>query len=190
MRTKTVLTTRRLRLRTWRASDVAPYNRNCNTSQVMDVWLGGVVSPRRLKLEVRYFQRGQERDGYTFWVIERKRDKAFVGFCGLIRVRERRSSVLGEVEIGWRIRADMWRKGYAEEAAVATLKYGFAKLNCERIISRVSPGNVASRGLMGKLGMHRAPQLDYVDPADGMRLIVYAIDRSAARPATEPGDLT
>jgi RimJ/RimL family protein N-acetyltransferase len=173
MRTKTILTTRRLRLRTWRHSDAQAYHRHCNTADVME-HLGGVMTPRQLKLEVRWFMRHQERHGITFWVVERKRDRAFLGFCGLIRVSETSSTVLGKLEIGWRIRSDMWRCGYAYEAAQAALKYGQDHYT-ERIISRVVPSNAASRGLMLKLGMKRLPELDYVDPRDRTPLIVYGV---------------
>lgn len=137
MRSKTILTTRRLRLRTWRAEDARAYQLHCNNENVME-HLGGVMSPRQLKLEVKWFIRHQQRHGISFWVIERKCDRAFLGFCGLIRVAEPNSTVPGKIEIGWRVRSDMWRRGYAYEAAVATLKYGRDQF-AETIISRVIP---------------------------------------------------
>lgn len=51
---KTILTTRRLRLRTWLASDIASYHRHCNTEEVMH-FLGGVVPLRDVRDEVRWF---------------------------------------------------------------------------------------------------------------------------------------
>ena len=173
MRTQTILMTKRLRLRTWRATDAQAYHAHCNTADVME-HLGGVLKPRHLKLEVRWFIRHQKREGLSFWVMERKRDQAFIGFCGLIRVTETISTVLGKIEIGWRVRSDMWRRGYAYEAAHAVLRDGREKYT-ERIVSRVAPGNAPSRGLMEKLGMNRVPELDYVDPRDHMPLIVYEL---------------
>ena len=110
-------------------------------------------------------------------MLERKRDKALLGFCGLIRVRETSNPLLGEIEVGWRIRADMWRRGYAFEAAQAVLAYGFVQLGVERIVARVVSENAASRGVMGKLGMTRRPELDYLDPHDRTPLIVYSKTR-------------
>ena len=173
MRTRTILTTARLRLRTWRASDAKAYHDHCNNADVME-HLGGVLTPRQLKLEVKWLMRHQQQHGITFWVMERNCDRAFMGFCGLIRVTETNSSVLGKVEIGWRVRSDMWRRGYAYEAALATLKYGHDHFS-DPIISRVAPGNDASQGLMRKLGMRRLPELDYVDQRDRASLIVYGV---------------
>jgi RimJ/RimL family protein N-acetyltransferase len=167
MRTRTIVTTQRLRLRTWRASDAQAYNAYCNNADVME-HLGGVMTPRQLRLEVRWFINHQKRYGITFWVMERKRDRAFLGFCGLIRVTETNSTVLGKIEIGWR------RRGYAYEAAEATLKYGQGRF-AEPIVSRVAPANVGSWGLMSKLQMKRMPDLDYVDRRDRAPLIVYGV---------------
>lgn len=177
MATQTVITTRRLRLRTWRRVDWHAFHVHCNTPDVME-WLGGVATVRRVKQEVDWYVRDQLRHGTTFWLME-KRDKTFVGFCGLITVKETSSTVLGELEIGWRVDSGMWRRGFAYEAASACLKYAFEKLLRERVIARVAPGNIASRKLMEKLGMRRWPQRDYVHPADGLPLIVYAIGRDA-----------
>jgi RimJ/RimL family protein N-acetyltransferase len=173
---QTILTTRRLRLRQWRRSDLTLYARHCNTAAVME-WLGGVMTPRGLRQEYDYFQRQQRRNGFTFWVMERKSDKALLGFCGLVRVTERSSTVLGEVEIGWRVRSDMWRRGYAYEAAQAVLRYAFTELCISAVVSRAAAGNEASQALMHKLGMRRAPNLDYIYPSDRTLLCVYVITR-------------
>jgi RimJ/RimL family protein N-acetyltransferase len=173
MPTRTILTTQRFRLRTWRHSDAPAYQRHCNTPEVMQ-HLGGVMTPRQLRLEVAWLIRHQEREGLTFWAMERKKDQAFLGFCGLIRVNEPNTTVNGKIEVGWRVRSDMWRKGYAYEAAQAVLEYGHEHY-AEQIVSRVAPGNVASRGLMHKLGLQRLSALDYVDHRDHLPLIVYGL---------------
>jgi RimJ/RimL family protein N-acetyltransferase len=180
MRSQTILTTRRLRLRQWQRADLTLYARHCNTPDVMG-WLGGVMTPRQVRLDVSYFERQQLRNGFTFWVLERKSDKAFLGFCGLVRVAERSSTVIGQVEIGWRVRSDMWRRGYAFEAASKVLCHGFEHLALERIVSRVAAGNVASRHLMEKLCMTRTPSRDYVHPHDRTKLLVYTLEHTRWR---------
>lgn len=176
MSASTVLTTRRLRLRHWRGGDANFYDRHCNTSDVM-AWLGGVMTRRQLRADLAYFDRQQAFNGFTFWVLERKRDNAFLGFCGLVRVDEFKSTVLDEIEIGWRVRSDVWRRGYSYEAAAAVLSLGFERWKFDRVIARISPGNLASRNLALKLGMRRLPKLDYHHPTDGELLIVYEMTR-------------
>lgn len=174
MLARTILTTRRLRLRQWRRADIKLYARHCNTPEVME-WLGGVMTPRQVLLDYEYFQRQQRRNGFTFWVLERKSDKAFLGFCGLVRITERSSGLFGELEIGWRVRADKWRRGYAHEAAISVFELAFSTLEVPMLVSRVAVCNERSEALMQKLGMRHRPSLDYVHPADRTHLRVYSI---------------
>lgn len=153
---KTVLTTRRLRLRTWRRSDWREYHSHCNTDAVMH-WLGGTVTPRQVQREADWNMRHQDRYGFSFWVVERKRDAALMGFCGLIRVGEVGSPIRGRLEIGWRVRADMWRMGYALEAASATISWISALLPREAIFARIHVHNEASAALAMRLGLERVP---------------------------------
>jgi len=151
---KTILTTRRLRLRTWLASDALAYHKHCNTDDVMH-FLGGVMSLRQVRAEVRWFQWQQAQYGHTFWLVERKRDIALLGFCGIIRITETSSPMYGALEIGWRIRADMWRRGYAFEAASAVMDWAEPRFEREHLVARIDKGNVASERLARKLYMRR-----------------------------------
>jgi RimJ/RimL family protein N-acetyltransferase len=155
----TVFTTRRLRLRTWRGSDVAPYSKHCNTDKVMEN-LGGVMTLKHVRAEVQWFQRHQDRYGHTFWVVERKRDRAFLGFCGIITITDRESPLRELHEIGWRIRADMWRRGYAFEAASAVMDWADDRLKGEHLVARINKRNVASQALASKLWMRRQRKLE------------------------------
>ena len=58
-------------------------------------------------------------------------------------------------EIGWVLHPDYHRRGYASEAALALLRYGFTALNLHRIIATCQPENPASYGVMEKIGMRR-----------------------------------
>ncbi len=58
------------------------------------------------------------------------------------------------VELGWILRPDARRQGYAHEAAVALLKYALEELNwARRVDCRVHPDNASSIRLMRKLGL-------------------------------------
>ena len=58
-------------------------------------------------------------------------------------------------EIGWVFDRAYHGRGYATEAAMALLQYGFETLQLHRIIATCQPENVASRRVMEKLGMRR-----------------------------------
>ena len=173
-----MIETERLRLRNWSAADAEPFIRHLNTEPVMR-WLGGLRTPEEQEAIVRdRFIRWQEERGFTFWVVERKEDGELLGFCGLKIADDVTSPVAGEYEIGWRLREDAWGKGYAKEAAIASLDFAFGTLEAERVVSLTVDGNSPSWGLMERLGMTRRPDLDYVGAAwaEGP-IIVYVIER-------------
>ncbi len=130
-----VLETDRLVLRYWQPGDAELLDRHCNTPAVTR-WLGDVQSQAELNEDVEYFSDCQAEFGHTFWVMERRADGAFLGFCGFVIVPDEDSTVQGELEIGWRLREDEWRNGYAEEAAKACLAWAFTNLSPNRIVSR------------------------------------------------------
>ena len=58
-----------------------------------------------------------------------------------------------EVDLGYRFIKAAWGKGYASEAAMASINYGFEKLGLRRIVGRAMPGNIASLKVLEKCGM-------------------------------------
>ncbi len=170
--------TGRLRLRDWRIEDCEPFHSYLNTAPVM-LWLGGVKAREAHDAIVRdRFMLWQRQRGFTFWVVERKEDDAFLGFCGLKIADDAGSPVEGEMEVGWRFREDVWGKGFAKEAAIASLDFAFQDLGVERVVALTVATNAPSWRLMERLGMTRRPELDYEGPdwAAGI-VIVYRIDR-------------
>src|SRR5690349_25043459 len=82
------------------------------------------------------------------WAVHLKRNKEFIGWCGLKATPER-----NEIDLGYRFAKKFWGKGYATEAAFACLKYGFEKLNLQRIIGRAISGNKGSIKVLEKCDM-------------------------------------
>jgi RimJ/RimL family protein N-acetyltransferase len=173
-----MIETERLILRDWREEDVEPFLRHTNTPAVMR-WLGGVLPEDKVKERLRdRLMRWQAERGFTFWIVERKRDKEVLGFCGLKLADDEGSPVEGEHEIGWRLREDAWGQGYAKEAACATLDFAFERLYAPHVVSLTVAGNQPSWGLMERLGMTRRPDLDYDGPDWAETpVIVYRIER-------------
>ncbi len=158
----TVIETDRLRLRDWRAADVAPFAACTNTPNVMR-WLGGVKTDAEMAELIAKLGRWQAERGFTFWAVERKDDAALLGFCGLKIADTPGSPIEGDPEIGWRLREDAWGQGYAREAAAASLDFAFATLGLPHVVAITFIENVASWGLMERLGMTRRTDLDHVD---------------------------
>jgi RimJ/RimL family protein N-acetyltransferase len=58
-------------------------------------------------------------------------------------------------EIGWVLHTRYHNQGFATEAAIALLKYGFEKMKLHRIIATCQPENIPSVRVMEKLGLRR-----------------------------------
>ncbi|WP_096271181.1 GNAT family N-acetyltransferase [Paucisalibacillus globulus] len=58
-------------------------------------------------------------------------------------------------EIGWVLNPNYYNKGYASEAALSILKYGFETMGLHRIIATCQPENIGSYRVMEKVGMRR-----------------------------------
>jgi [ribosomal protein S5]-alanine N-acetyltransferase len=58
-------------------------------------------------------------------------------------------------EIGWVFHSGYHGRGYATEAALALLQYGFRELGLHRIIATCQPENPASYRVMEKIGLRR-----------------------------------
>ena len=127
-------------------------------------WLGGQQSLEEWTAGYERL-RGYDRDyGFTFWLVERKADGQILGFCGLKRANAPGAAeILGEVEIGWRLREDAWGQGYAKEGAIASLDLAFGRFAAPRVVAVTAAGNEPSQGLMTRLGMKRRPEFDFVD---------------------------
>lgn len=177
--------TDRLILRDWRSGDADRFHTHLNTPAVMR-WLGGVQDRSVFDAAVARIE-GYRRDfGHSFWIVERKPDGGhlsgeLLGFCGLKRSNVEGEKVFGMVEVGWRLREDAWGHGYAKEAAIASLDLAFNRFGADEVVALTVAGNVPSWGMMERLGMVRAPGLDFTDPRYGPELnptIVYRIDRT------------
>ena len=82
------------------------------------------------------------------WAVHIKPSLEFIGWCGLKYRPE-----LHEIDLGYRFKRSSWGKGYATEAAYASIKYGFEKLRLKTIMARALPENIGSIKVMEKCGM-------------------------------------
>ena len=186
--TEIVATTERLILRSWGEGDSDRFYAAMNTPAVMR-WLGG-VQDRATWDAAKARLDGYQRDyGHTFWLVERKADDKLLGFCGLKRANTDGTDLVGQFEVGWRLRESAWGQGIAKEAAIAALDLAFGRFGAPHVIALTVDGNVGSWGLMEKLGMSRRADLYFDDPRYGADLnptIIYRIDAAewaAARAA-------
>lgn len=83
------------------------------------------------------------------WGITIRESGRHIGICGF----ESWNPVTDRAEIGFLVAREFWRQGYASEAARRVMRFGFEKMNLNRVEARVKPDNEPSRLLLRKLGM-------------------------------------
>jgi ribosomal-protein-alanine N-acetyltransferase len=88
-----------------------------------------------------------EQYGYGNWAITPESDNVIVGWAGLQYLPE-----LNETEVGYLLEPSFWGKGFATEAALASLRYGFDHFDFMYIIALIHPENIASRRVIEKCG--------------------------------------
>lgn len=182
--TGVVVETDRLILREWGEGDGDRFYAIMNTPAVMR-HLGGIQDRATWDAALGRILGFQRDFGHTFWIVERKGDGELIGFCGIKRVNAVGTDLVGQFEVGWRLRESAWGKGYAKEAAIASLDLAFGKFDAPFVVALTIGPNLESQGLMKRLGMRRRPDLDFHDPRLGPAMnptIVYSIDA-----ATWPG---
>ncbi len=78
---------------------------------------------------------------------------------------------------------DFWGKGFASQAARASLRFGFEQLGLPEIIAVAVPENIGSQRVMEKIGMRCQGITDRFYSAE---LVLYAIRGKDFRPGDEP----
>ena len=184
-----VLTTPRLRLRTFRPDDL-PLYAALNSDPEVVRFLGGPLSRDESDAIAEYAQGLHAREGIGLLAVERAEDGVFVGMCGLHHVTD----WYPDIEVAWRLARTHWGHGYATEAAAAWLRHGFTTLDLPRVISIADrePPNVRSIAVMRRLGMVQDHDADLVDETgESFAAVVHSITaaqwrsgpgRTAARP--------
>lgn len=83
------------------------------------------------------------------WAVVERESERMIGTCGFTRFHCEADSA----EIGYVLNPAFWGRGIATEAVGAVIRFGFERLELNRIEARFMDGNEASRRVMEKNGM-------------------------------------
>lgn len=156
------LRTERLLLRGWRESDLEPFAALNADDQVMELFPATLTrdeSDAMVDKLVDHWNHGRP----SLWAVEVPDVAPFIGFVGLL-APSFTTEFTPCIEVGWRLAAEHWGRGYAPEGARAALRFGFEQLGLDEIVSFTSVGNAKSRRVMEKIGMTRDPADDFDHP--------------------------
>jgi RimJ/RimL family protein N-acetyltransferase len=188
----TELRTPRLRLRAWRAEDREPFAAMNADPRVMEFY-SAPLSPAESDALVDRIGEHFAAHGFGLWAMEIPDVAPFGGYVGLA-VPRFTAHFTPCVEIGWRLDASLWGRGYATEAARAVLAYGFETLGLDEIVSFTTEKNLRSRRVMERIGMTHDPTDDFDHPSlattDRLRRhVLYRAARQAPSPQPRSGGL-
>lgn len=171
------LESKRLILRQWQDSDLKPFAEMNADPEVMRYFPGTYSFQESEKLFAK-MQNIINVNGWGWWALEHKETGEFIGATGLVSVLFD-AHFVPAVEVGWRIRREHWRKGYASEAASVALEFAQNTLKLPKVVSFTAVQNVPSIGVMEKIGMQRIlPNFDHPNVSDDSQLkehVVYEV---------------
>ncbi|MDI1463194.1 GNAT family N-acetyltransferase [Catellatospora sp. KI3] len=124
--------TERLILRDWRETDL-PAWAAINADPEVREHLGPVWDEARSAASIAHYQEEHRRNGFGFWAVEQRDRGELIGFAGLDVIDP--DMPFQGVEIGWRLARSAWGHGYASEAALAVLKFGFETAGLDEILA-------------------------------------------------------
>jgi RimJ/RimL family protein N-acetyltransferase len=181
------LRTERLYLRRWLPND-RPAFANLNADARVNEFLLGPISRTESDALADRIEAHFAQHGFGVWAMEIPGVTPFAGFIGL-SIPRFEAAFTPCVEVGWRLSAEHWNKGYATEGAKAALAFGFESLGLDEIVSFTVPDNQRSRRVMEKIGMTHSPADDFDHPllAEGHPLrwhVLYRIGRRSSNQLT------
>lgn len=177
-----ILFSERLTLRPLSDDDLASFAALNADPEVMQ-FLPGVLSRAESDALAARIREAFDRQGYGLWALDGPGGMPVAGFVGLMHTRFE-AAFTPAVEVGWRLAREHWGKGYASEAARASVRAGFVHLGLDEVVSFTAAQNQRSRRVMEKLGMRRDPSDDFDHPAlpEGhplRRHVLYRLHRPA-----------
>jgi RimJ/RimL family protein N-acetyltransferase len=178
------LRTDRLLLRRWQAGDREPFARLNADGEVMRFFpapLSGTESDALADRADAMF----DQYGYGLWALQRRDTGEFIGFTGLAPMPDGVPGA-GEVEVGWRLARSAWGHGFATEAAVEAVRFGFDLLCLTEVNSITAVINMPSRRVMERLGLHPAGEFEHPRVPKGSVLRPHVRYRLAAHDAARP----
>lgn len=115
-------------------------------------WMINLPHPYPEDGAIKYIKEATElmKKGISYeFPIRLKSTGELVGVMAILKVDKKNKNA----ELGYWIAKKYWNLGFATEAGLRVLEFGFEVLNLERIYAKYYPENKASRRVMEKMGM-------------------------------------
>ncbi|MBO3116603.1 GNAT family N-acetyltransferase [Winogradskyella sp. DF17] len=153
---KTVIETERLVMRPVTIDDVNDFFELDSNPNVLK-FLGNnpITSIEESKIMIKDIIEQYKTFGIGRLAITKKDTKEFIGWSGLKFERVVRKE-FNYCDVGYRLKEQFWGNGYATEAALASIDFGFKKLKLKEICAAAEAKHGASNHILKKIGMTEA----------------------------------
>ena len=94
-----------------------------------------------------------ETNGIGRFAMHLKENNDFVGWCGLKFNTELVNNKTNFYDIGYRLNEKYWGQGYATEASLPWITYGFKEMEIKKIEAAAHKDNMASNKILEKIGL-------------------------------------
>lgn len=153
----TVLEMDRLIMRPLTGDDFADYAAMLADPQVAGGLAESVgTSPADAWRSLAMFIGHREIRGYSHWALVEKATGRFVGRAGPWQPHG-----FPGLGVGWCLAREHWGKGYATEAARASLGYCLKELGAQEVISVILPANSRSIAVAERIGHRHLRDIEY-----------------------------
>ncbi|WP_422105144.1 GNAT family N-acetyltransferase [Winogradskyella sp.] len=155
------LETKRLFLRPIAKTDAQDFF-DMDSNPKVHLFLGNnpVTSIAQSKSKIEEVLQQYKDYGVGRLAIIKKDSGEFVGWSGLKFERELRKT-FDYYDLGYRLKEEFWGHGYATEAAIASLDYGFKDLKLKEICAAAQIDHIASNTILKKIGMQPSGTFEY-----------------------------
>jgi ribosomal-protein-alanine N-acetyltransferase len=133
-------------------------------------YIGGtrMQNPEAIAKRLEFYLECYEKFGFGQCAMIWKETGERIGCSGLQPLED-----TGEIEVGYSLQPEFWRRGIGYECADAWLQYGFNKVGLERIVAIAVKENEGSWRIMEKCGM----RFERVEEHYGLPVVLYTISR-------------
>lgn len=112
---------------------------------------------------IRMIQKQYDENGVGRLAVIEKDSGLLIGWSGLKLLTQETNGHKNVLELGYRFLPESWGKGYAMEAGIASLEYGFNELNADAIYAYAHSEHDVSNYILRKLGFEKTSEFEEPD---------------------------
>ncbi|AZA90523.1 Spermidine N(1)-acetyltransferase [Chryseobacterium nakagawai] len=165
--------TQRLILREFEDADFEQVFLMDSDPEVMKYLGKPVINVDESKEAIKMIQKQYEENGVGRLAVIEKESDLMIGWSGLKLLKQPINGHVNTLDLGYRFIPEFWGKGYAIEAARASLNYGFNELDADAIYAYADSGNTGSNYILKKLGFKNTEEFE----DSGVKCLWYELKR-------------